>query len=313
MKGLSLSEKFYYEYGKDMIHNNFSELEKYLAIGLVGCGSECFGYDDELSIDHDFEPGFCIFLPDEDLIDSRTEFLLERAYSKLPKEFMGYKRSGVTPVGGNRHGVIRMSRFFEEKTGDGNGDISTEGWFYISEQFLLEATGGKLFCDNLGKMTQIREKLSYMPEDVRLKKLAGNLLVMAQSGQYNYNRCIKRGETAAAQLAVFEFVNAALKAIFLLNKRYIPYYKWVFRALKELPCLSGSAGDLEYLISSGNSHEEAERKAEIIENISGLIIGELCVQNLTQASCNNLENHAYSVNDKIKDSQIRNLNVLYAV
>ncbi len=313
MKGLSLSEKFYYEYGKDMIHNNFPELEKYLAIGLVGCGSECFGYDDELSSDHDFEPGFCIFLPDEDLIDSRTEFLLERAYSKLPKEFMGYKRSGVTPVGGNRHGVIRMSRFFEEKTGDGNGDISTEGWFYISEQFLLEATGGKLFCDNLGKMTQIREKLSYMPEDVRLKKLAGNLLVMAQSGQYNYNRCIKRGETAAAQLAVFEFVNAALNAIFLLNKRYIPYYKWVFRALKELPCLSGSAGDLEYLISSGNSHEEAERKAEIIENISGLIIGELCVQGLTQATCNNLENHAYSVNDKIKDSQIRNLNVLYAV
>ena len=313
MKGLELSEKFYYEYGKDMIHDNFPEIEKYLAIGLVGSGSECFGYDDKLSGDHDFEPGFCIFLPGEDLVDSRTEFLLERAYSKLPKEFMGYKRNGITPVGGKRHGVIRMSDFFEEKTGDKDGNVSAEGWFYISEQFLLEVIDGKLFCDNFGKMTETRNKLSYMPEEIRLKKLAGNLLVMAQAGQYNYNRCVRRGETAGAQLSAFEFVNATLKVAFLLNKRYIPYYKWVFHALKDLPVLSELYCVLEYLISSGNSPDEAERKAEMIENISDLVINELVRQDVTSANCRDLENHAYSVNDKIKDAQIRNLSVLYAV
>lgn len=313
MKGLELSERYYNEYGKAMIHNNFPEIEKYLAIGLAGSGSECFGYDDELSGDHDFEPGFCIFLPGEDLVDTRTEFLLERAYSKLPKEFMGYKRSGVAPVGGKRHGVIRISDFFEGKTGDKGGNVSTEGWFYISEQFLFEATGGKLFCDNFGKMTEIRNKLSYMPEEVRLKKLAGNLLIMAQSGQYNYSRCIKRGETAGAQLSAFEFVNATLKVVFLLNKRYIPYYKWAFRALKDLPVLSELYSELEYLISSGNSPDEAIRKAGMIENVSGLVINELVRQNMTSAVCGDLENHAYSVNDKIKDSHIRNLNILYAI
>lgn len=29
-----------------------------------------------------------------------------------------------------------------------------------------------------------------MPEDVRRKKLAARLIFMAQSGQYNYSRCL---------------------------------------------------------------------------------------------------------------------------
>ena len=313
MKGLELAEKFYKEYGEKMIDENFSHIKKYLAVGLCGSGSECMGFDDELSKDHDFEPGFCIFLPDESIVSSRDEFLLERAYAKLPKEFLGFKRNALNPVGGNRHGVIRTGDFFKGKTGDENGDLTTEQWFFISEQFLLEATNGKIFSDNFGAITSIRQKLSYLPEDVRLKKLAGNLLIMAQAGQYNYSRCIKRGETGAAQLAIGEFVNATLKVIFLLNKQYIPYYKWVFKALKGLETLSHLHNDLEYVISSSNSENEAKLKTEIIEKISTAIIDELQRQELTKASSFNLEEHAYSVNDRINDSQIRNLHVMYAV
>ena len=311
MKGLELSQKFYYEHGEKVFKENFPEVFDKLAFGLAGSGSECFGYDDEISQDHDFEPGFCVFIPDD--IDSRTEFQLERAYAKLPKEFMGYKRSPLSPVGGNRHGVIKISRFFEEKTGSKTADISPEGWFIIEEQFLAEATNGRIFCDNSGVMTQLREKIAYLPEDIRLKKLAGNILLMAQSGQYNYPRCIKRGETAAAQLAVGEFVNSALKVVFLLNKRYIPYYKWSFRALKELETLSGLYAELEYLISSANGEAEAQKKQEMIENISACVIAELKETGLTKIESPDLERHAYSVNDKIRDGEIRNLNILSAI
>lgn len=313
MKGLELSEKFYYEYGEKMLKENFADIEKYLAVGLAGSGSECFSYDDEVSQDHDFEPGFCIFIPDESIIDSKTEFQLERAYARLPKEFMGYKRSPLNPVGGNRHGVIRISNFFESKTGDANADIPTVGWFCIAEQFPLEATNGKVFCDNYGLLTQLREKIAYMPEDVRLKKLAGNLILMAQSGQYNYARCIRRGETAAAQLTVNEFVNTTLRVIFLLNKKYMPYYKWTFRALRELEKLNGLYDDLEYLISSGNNEKESAEKQEMIERISEKVIAELSAQKLTRVDSPDLERHAYSVNDMIKDPEIRNQNILYAV
>ena len=70
---------------------------------------------------------------------------------------------------------------------------------------------------------------------------------------------------------------------------------------------------LEYLISSSNMKNEVELKSEIIENIASAVIKELENQGLTRATCGNLENHAYSVNDRIKDSEIRNLNVMYAV
>jgi len=313
MKGLELAEAFYKEYGETMIEESFSHIKQYLATGLCGSGSECMGFDDMLSHDHDFEPGFCIFLPDESLVSVKDEFLLERAYAKLPKEFSGFKRNPLNPVGGNRHGVIRINKFFEEKTGDTNGDLTTKDWFLVSEQFLSEATNGKVFSDNLGLLTSIRQKLSYLPEDVRLKKLAGNLLIMAQAGQYNYARCIKRQDTGAAQLSMVEFVNAALKVIFLLNRCYIPYYKWVFRALKDLDILSSLCGDLEYLLSSANSEKEAKIKTELIEKIASAVIDELQRQELTSVSSVTLEAHAYSVNDRIKDPQIRNLHIMYAV
>jgi len=313
MRGLELSERFYFEFGEPMLKQNFAELLDVLAVGLAGSGSECFGYDDDISKDHDFEPGFCIFLPKESVIDRRTEFALERAYSRLPREFMGYKRSSLSPVGGNRHGVIRMSEFFTDKTGRPDGVLDSAEWFFVSEQSLLEATNGKIFFDGYGELTAIRERISYMPQDVRLKKLAGNLLIMAQSGQYNYPRCIARGETGAAQLAVTEFVKSALNVIFLLNKRYIPYYKWTFRALRALPVLSSSNDVLEYLISSDNTPKSASEKNDIIERICVEIISELSLQSLTDYTGKEIEAHAYSVNDRISDGEIRNLNILYAV
>ena len=313
MKGLELSEKFYLEYGEPMLKEKFPELMPLIAVGLAGSGSECLGYDDETSRDHDFEPGFCIFLPDESVLDRRSEFLLERAYSKLPMEFMGYKRSLLKPVGGNRHGVIRMGEFFAAKTGNERGELSLRDWFFLPEQSLIEATNGKIFYDGLGEFTAIRESLSYMPEDVRLKKLAGNLLVMGQAGQYNYSRCALRGESGAAQLALAECVKSALGVVFLINKKYLPYYKWSFCALRELPLLSELSEVLEYLVSSGNSEAEIEKKRSLVESACGAVAEALARVGLSDIDGNDMERHAYAVNKRISDSDIRNLHILYAV
>lgn len=313
MKGLELSRKFYLEYGAPMLRKEFPELCGIVAVGLCGSGSECFGYDDDISKDHDFEPGFCVFVPDEDIVDEKTFFLLEKAYATLPKSFMGYERSTVGAVGGSRHGIIRASHFFLEKTGTPDGTLSLKEWFFVPEQALAEATNGKIFRDDLGDFSDSRKRLSYFPEDVRLKKLAGNLLLMGQAGQYNYSRCLERNDSAAAQLSVVEFVKSAINVIFLLNKKYQPYYKWSFKALRELDNLSDLHYDLEYLISSGNSAGEQINKKEIIENICNEIFKELKAQEITKYSGSEAEGHAYAVNNEIKDNEIRNLNILYGV
>ena len=313
MKGIELSERFYNEYGAPMLRENFSDIMPYIAVGLVGSGSECFGYDDRISTDHDFEPGFCIFLPGEDTLDRRTEFLLEREHSRLPKEFMGYKRSPLSPVGGNRHGVIRTDEFFTQKTGRADGALSSEEWFFTPEQSLAEAVNGKVFFDGLGRFTEIRERLIYMPEDIRLKKLAGELILMGQAGKYNYPRSLERGDTAAAQLAAVEFVNRAMHTVFLINKKYMPYYKWSFRALSELENLVSLSRPFEHIISSGNTDTDAETKLSEIDGICNDIFGALRDGGLSAYTGDTAEGHADAVNRKITDPDIRNLHILYAV
>jgi len=313
MKGIEISRAFFEEYGLPMLENDFPHLLPFLSAGLFGSGSECFGFDDEISRDHDFEPGFCLFLPDESVVDRKEAFNLERAYSKLPKEFMGLKRNMLSPVGGARHGVLRIDEFFNEKIGSTDGVLTVEQWFTVPENALAEVTNGEIFFDNYGLVTKIREKLIKYPDGIMKKKLAGNLLLMAQSGQYNYKRCIDHGETAAAQLAVCEFVKSASEVIFLLNGRYQPYYKWSFRALRELDTLSLEAEIMEYLLTTSNDGETAEEKYYAIEGIAADIIDVLIDRELTKANCGDLEKHAYSVNDLISDAEIRNMHILAAI
>ena len=313
MQGLELARAFYTEYGAPMLRAQFPRLLDKLAVGLCGSGSECFGFDDEVSRDHDFEPGFCVFLPGEDVIDRREAFQLERAYAKLPREYGGLRRALVQPVGGSRHGVLRTAEFFTEKAGTPDGVLTLEQWFRTPEYALAEAVNGEIFDDPYGEVTAIRARLSAMPRDVRLKKLAGNLLLMAQSGQYNFARCLAHGEKAAAQLAVCAFVQHCMAAVFLLNERYMPFYKWSFRAMRALPRLAALADTMECLLTNDNDAPMDAVKQELIEDAASAVIGELQRQTLTEAICADLEKHAYSVNDRIDSADVRNLHILYAV
>ena len=313
MKGLELSKRFFDAYGAPMLRERFPEWADRLAVGLVGSGSECFGFDDAVSQDHDFEPGFCIFLPEEDALDRKTAFQMERAYAALPGEFLGFTRPKLAPVGGPRRGVIRLGDFLEARTGSRDGTLPPDRWLRLEEQYLAEVVNGELFWEGDGVFASVRARLARQPADVRKKKLAGRLLGMAQAGQYNYPRCLAHGEPAAAQLAVGEFVRHAIAVIFLLNERYLPYYKWQFRALRTLPLLGTEAETLELLLTTDNGKTMARAKQDMMENLASAVVAALQDQGLSEAVCGDLEKHAYSVNDQIADPALRNAHILTAV
>ena len=313
MTGLELARAYWETYGIPMIREGFPEYEEIIAAALTGSGSECYGFDDEVSRDHDFEPGFCLFLPGEDVVDRRTAFQLERAYAKLPAEFEGFRRQKINPVGGQRHGVFRIDEYFTEKIGCPVEEIGMKKWLSLPEYALAEAVNGQVFRDPAGLLTACRRKLQDMPQDVRRKRIAGRLLMMAQSGQYNYRRCLKHGERGAAQLAVTEFAQNTISVVFLLNRAYMPYYKWSFRALRGLPGGEDLSRSLEWLLTTENGDGLAEEKYFCMEGIAAKVIDALQEQNLTEAVCGDLEKHAYSVNDGIRDGEIRNLHILYCV
>lgn len=303
MKGLELARAYYEAYGKPMIEKEFAEYAGRIAVGLAGEGSECFGFDDELSRDHDFEAGFCLWLTPED--GEAIGFRLFRAYGRLPEEFQGVKKEKTSLFGGRRKGVMEISEFYGNMIGCPGVPEEAEQWLAIPEYALAQAVNGEVFRDDLGEFSRIRNILQKgYPEDVRLKKIAARAALMAQSGQYNYGRCRKRGEAGAAALAAAEFVKAGISMVFLLNNRYTPYYKWMLRAMGELPLLGDLRPSMEQLLTGGGDC------SGLIEEICGRVVRELQRQGLTGGNWEYLEPHALAVTETIRDGELRNLHLM---
>lgn len=299
MKGLEISEKYYREFGAQMIAEKFPELESRIAVGLAGEGSECLGYDDEVSRDHDFEPSFCMWLTKDDF--EKYSFPLSRAYSSLPASFEGLTRTNTSPTGGARRGVLSIDGFYTRFLGSPSVPVSYAHWLAIPEHALCAATSGKVFRDDLGAFSAIREELKKgYPEDIRLKKLAAALIVAHQSGVYNYQRCLAHGEEGASRLALFTFVKNISAVVYLLNNKYMPFYKWVFRGMRDLEILPGMADALADMLTS---------KDPDVEDVCRAVSEELADQGLISSPSQSLELLAYEVNGKIKDPSLRNENI----
>ena len=235
MQGLELAKRYYEEVGRPMLERDFPELLPRLAAGLVGEGSECLGFDDAISQDHDFGAGFCLWFSAEDY--NQYGNALQDAYDRLPGEFAGVPARLTSARGGGRVGVFEIEAFYSRFIGMEQPPKSLMRWLHLPEDKLAAVVGGAVFEDGLGEFSAIREALrKYYPEDVRIKKIAARAAKMAQSGQYNYGRCMRRGDTVAAMLALDEFVRQAISMVYLLNRTYMPYYKWMFRGGKYWLC-----------------------------------------------------------------------------
>lgn len=308
VSGLKLARAFWTQMGKPMIAAKYPQYAGRIAAGLVGHGSECYGFDDTYSQDHDFGPRFCLWLTDEDYAAIGEQ--LEADYEALPRKFSvdaqgrvtfeaharsdasgafpsagagstvipdaanaptpgtatddaataesGAASSDVaeamtTPIdaplfpvtpraqGANRRdGVFRIGDFFESITGYRSAPAQTapHEWLMLAESTLAAATNGEVFADPTGQFSKTRQGFKDMPDDVRLALISKRLGMIAQAGQYNLPRSLKRGDGAAAWLSIHEFVQATASLVFLVNVPmvvgYMPYYKWQFAALRKL-------------------------------------------------------------------------------
>lgn len=317
--GMELARRFWEQAGKPMLQSRYPDYAERIAVGLVGYGSECFGFDDALSRDHDFAPRFCLWLTDEDYAAIGTA--LQEDYERIAHAWRSEHSSADLPDSPTtpraqgtmrRDGVFRIGDFFETLTGyrDAPPQDAPHEWLALDESTLATATNGRIFADALGIFSKTRQGFTFMPEDVRLSLISRRLGMLSQAGQYNLPRMLQRGDGAAAMTSIHEFAQAAISLVFLVNNPvsvgYAPYYKWRFAALRRLSRrmatrLPGVCAQLEEILhlasaacfgvpgttaehkASTTATPPADRINAIIERICADIVGELQREGLTRS------------------------------
>lgn len=216
MQNLKRCREFYESCGAPMLHERFGEYENRIAVGMVGEGSDCFGFDDAISMDHDYGTGFCMWLTESDYAE------IGDALSEAYRELMDSERpEGVQLFMNRRRGVFLIRDFYNRLLGEPfvtdsslsgadmdlsageclgadmdasagepsrtdsiRAALSDAAWIRIPEDRLAAAVNGQVFRDDMGAFTRVREYLQgYYPDRVWKRRLAEALYRYSQNAQ----------------------------------------------------------------------------------------------------------------------------------
>ena len=295
-QGMALCRQYYECYGKPMLLREFPEYLDKIAVGLVGEGSDCFGYDDAFSRDHDYGPDFCLWVTEETYAEIGEK--LCRAYAALPTEFAGCKRN-VGVQGAGRRGVLKISEFYQRLLGTDKWEEID--WQQVPDSGLAAAVNGDVFVDNEGVFSEMRDKLKDgYPLSVRYLKMAQAAALFSQNTQYNFLRMYKRGDMLTAEIMLSDGIKEAFKLQHYLEGKYPPHEKWLHRSTRESEagrrlsdladkCLKLWAGCR--MESERQSLETMEQVQKIVEEIAGLLVAQLYEQSFISDMDNYLDVH----------------------
>lgn len=294
MKGMELSRAYYESMISPWLNEKVPELKSRIAAGLVGEGSECFGYDDEYSRDHDWGATVCLWLNDRDY--QQYGKMLTEEWQKLPDRYMGFPVNRMP----GRNGILETGGFFRRFLNKGSRLETIGDWMRVPESWLACASNGQVFDDPAGEFTAIWNDLRQgYPEDIRLKKIAYHCMQAGQAGQYNYPRLVLREDCIAAELALTEFMKEVMSLVYLLNGRYAPFYKWMHRGLQDLVILGNEISWHLKLLLKG-----ADRQGEI-EEICELLIMEFHRQGISDEQDFYLINQGRNIHEHIEVYALR--------
>ncbi len=306
-KGLDVAEAYFFDICFPMLQEKFSKELPRMAAGLAGEGSECLGFDDILSRDHDWGPSFQIFIPKSDLgIYGRK---LQDEIDRLPKSYACFEARNECELGAGRIGVIAIEDFYDKFLSIHNVPENSRVWLAMEDFALSTATNGRIFLDNYGQFTEIREGLlAHYPKDVLHKKIAYQCTQAAQSGQYNLPRCLQRKEYVAAHHALDAFLSSYAKLIYLINRVYCPYYKWEHRGLLNLSLMGEETYQELNSLALSSLTEKENYIVFTAENLCKKLADYFRENGMSESDSDFLLDHAPQILQKCKEESIRNSN-----
>ena len=310
-KGLTMgileeSRTYFEEIALPSLRERFPESMDRLAVGLVGNGSECYGYDDEQSLDHDCGIDFGIWIV--------AEGQSERAALYRWKQDLFKSNPPRILITASTFGSARNPQgagdFYRDLIGVADVPLHLKQWLAVPEENLSLATNGAVFYDGCGEFTRVREGLlKYVPEDLRRKRIAAWCMQAAQAGQYNLERMWRRDDIVAVQFCKSRFAEAVIALVFALNRVYRPYYKWAHRMMRSLEVLGPLLADelCEYMGMDMLSARSLKRHLNLTETMCARIADQLRAQGLSDTRDTFLVAHGLQVQSSIDDVRLAKL------
>jgi hypothetical protein len=237
--GIVLNRDFYAEAVRPLLESRYPKLPH--AAALIGYGSDVLGFDTPVSMDHNWGPRLQVFLSEGDLAEKRKDlddilsWHLPGTFRGLPVNFSDPRTDHTQSMQPRRNPPWRHLVEITGVTGFFGFYLNPDktDWGRLTDQRLLELTGGKVFHDGTGELTAARQNLAFWPRDFRLIRLAA-LWDCIQNEEAFVGRARDLEDPVGAKIIASRMAGWLIKICFYLENRYIPYSKWLGTAWKTL-------------------------------------------------------------------------------
>jgi hypothetical protein len=279
--GLALSRRLWDLRGRPLLER-LGLLES-CAVGCIGSTSQNAGLDDAASRDHAWGPHltFCLFPENWDADHQR----LEEAVAAMPDEADGVAWVGGGSAESRRTGVRQVIPFLRGLTGLRERPPDAAAWLphldagsFLGRSWqerLFDAGQGQVFHDPGGRFTALwRDWTAYVPEDIQRALLARSLFRVWNAGpEYNLTRIHARGDPLAFSLCLARFVDEAIALAFILEGRYVPYYKWRVAHFRRLLGVSDQLRyGLDALVAERDTTRQLSLAWEILDSLKSRVL-----------------------------------------
>jgi hypothetical protein len=195
------------------------------AAALLGWGSDVLGYDTPRSTDHGWGPRLLVFLDtDGEAADLRA--LLD---DRLPDDVEGWPvRFGWDGLPVAHHvTATTLPAWLESHLGiDATAGMTTTDWLVTPQQRLLGVVAGRVHADPDGRLTEVRRRLAWYPDQVWRWLLACQWHRLAQE-EALVARAAEVGDETGSAVVAARLIRDMMRLALLLGRRYAPYSKWL--------------------------------------------------------------------------------------
>jgi hypothetical protein len=308
--GLELARAYWEEVVGPILDRHCSDTPR--AVARVGTGSDVLRLDDPVSRDHDWGLRLQVFVEATDV--HRVVSVL---HERLPQQFSGHP-THFTSTGQNtpRMGidVFTVTGFALDRLGfDPRQSPSPADWLSVSGQAALEVTGGAVFEDHTGALTELRRAAGWYPDDLwryviacDWQRLDQELPLMGRAGH--------RGDDIGSRVIAARLVNITMHLTFVLSRSWAPYPKWRGTLFAELPHATKVPGNLRAALTADHWEARSEALNEALHHLArcqGLAglpsVDRPCVPFWDRPYLHIDPNLVPAIVDTISDDAIRNL------